>query len=93
MIGRGGIAAVDHRTVAAEAGVPLGSTTYYFESKADMVSQTLNYVADLEAERLARERERLATQIRARTKELLETNQLLLKTQKELLAYKKGLVV
>jgi PAS domain-containing protein len=41
----------------------------------------------------ARERERLATQIRARTRELLETNQLLLKTQKELLAYKKGLVV
>ena len=41
----------------------------------------------------ARERERLATQIRARTKELLETNRLLLKTQKELLAYKKGLVV
>lgn len=40
----------------------------------------------------AEERERLATQIRARTKELLEANQLLLKTQKELLAYKKGLV-
>lgn len=41
----------------------------------------------------ARERERLANQVRARTKELLETNQLLLKTQKELLAYKKGLSV
>ena len=41
----------------------------------------------------ARERERLAGQIRSRTKELLETNQLLLKTQKELLAYKKGLTV
>jgi hypothetical protein len=41
----------------------------------------------------ARERERLANQVRARTKELLETNQLLLKTQKELLAYKKGLTV
>lgn len=41
----------------------------------------------------ARERERLANQIRTRTKELLETNQLLLKAQKELLAYKKGLVV
>jgi PAS domain-containing protein len=41
----------------------------------------------------ARERERLANQVRARTKELLETNQLLLKTQKELLAYKKGLAV
>ncbi|MEJ7718872.1 MAG: hypothetical protein WKF31_13250 [Thermoleophilaceae bacterium] len=48
-----GLAAVDHRTVAAEAGVPLGSTTYYFSSKDDMASQTLNHVADQEAERLA----------------------------------------
>jgi len=50
----------------------------------------VKYQEMLETE--ARERERLATQIRTRTKELLETNQLLLKTQKELLAYKKGLV-
>lgn len=55
MIGRGGIAAVDHRAVAAEAGVPLGSTTYYFESKADMVAQALHHVADREAERLRTE--------------------------------------
>lgn len=41
----------------------------------------------------ARERERLAGQIRARTRELLETNQLLLKVQKELISYKKGLAV
>lgn len=41
----------------------------------------------------ARERERLASQIRARTKELLETNQLLLKTQRELMDYKKGITV
>lgn len=41
----------------------------------------------------AMERERLATQIRVRTKELLETNHLLLKTQKELLSYKKGLML
>jgi PAS domain-containing protein len=41
----------------------------------------------------AKERERLANQVRIRTKELLETNQLLLKAQKELLAYKKGLLV
>jgi hypothetical protein len=41
----------------------------------------------------ARERERLAAQIRSRTKELLETNQTLLRVQKELLAYKKGLSV
>jgi PAS domain-containing protein len=51
----------------------------------------VKYQEMLETE--ARERERLANQIRARTRELLETNQLLLKTQKELLAYKKGLVV
>jgi PAS domain-containing protein len=44
-------------------------------------------------EKDAGERERLANQVRMRTKELLETNQLLLKTQKELLAYKKGLTV
>jgi len=41
----------------------------------------------------ARERERLAQQIRSRTKELLETNQTLLKLQRELLAYKKGLML
>jgi hypothetical protein len=41
----------------------------------------------------ARERERLAGQIRARTKELLETNQALLRVQKELIAHKKGIAV
>jgi TetR/AcrR family transcriptional regulator, regulator of biofilm formation and stress response len=52
VIGRGGIAAVDHRAVAAEAGVPLGSTTYYFDSKDDMVARALEHVAEREAERL-----------------------------------------
>jgi PAS domain-containing protein len=41
----------------------------------------------------ARERERLAQQIRSRTRDLLETNQMLLKVQRELLAYKKGLML
>lgn len=41
----------------------------------------------------ARERERLAGQIRARTKELLDTNQLLLKVQRELISYKKGIAL
>ena len=41
----------------------------------------------------ARERERLATQIRTRTRELLETNQLLLKVQKELVQHKKGVAL
>ena len=39
----------------------------------------------------ARERERLATQIRTRTRELYEANQLLLKAQGELVQQKKGL--
>ncbi|HEX2265187.1 MAG TPA: TetR family transcriptional regulator [Solirubrobacterales bacterium] len=52
VIGRGGIAAVDHRAVAAEAGVPLGSTTYYFDSKDDMVARALEHVAEREAESL-----------------------------------------
>ena len=56
----------------------------------DEAEVQIKYQEMLENE--ARERERLAIQIRARTKELLQANQLLLKTQKELLAYKKGLV-
>ena len=55
----------------------------------DEAEVQVKYQEMLESE--ARERERLAAQIRVRTKQLLETNQLLLKTQKELLAYKKGL--
>jgi len=57
VIGRGGIAAVDHRAVAAEAGVPLGSTTYYFDSKDDMVARALEHVAERESERLRAESE------------------------------------
>lgn len=49
LIGEGGIAAIDHRAVAAAAGVPLGSTTYYFKSKDDMVAQALHHVAEREA--------------------------------------------
>jgi TetR/AcrR family transcriptional regulator, regulator of biofilm formation and stress response len=59
VIGRGGLAGVDHRAVAAEAGVPLGSTTYYFSSKDDMVTQTFAHVAEQEDERLAGQRHSL----------------------------------
>ncbi len=41
----------------------------------------------------ARERERLAGQIRTRTRELIETNQLLLKVQRELMSHKKGMAL
>ncbi|MBL4637388.1 MAG: PAS domain-containing protein [Kofleriaceae bacterium] len=57
----------------------------------DEAEVQVKYQEMLETE--AQERERLATQIRTRTKELLETNHLLLRTQKELLSYKKGLML
>jgi PAS domain-containing protein len=57
----------------------------------DEATVQVKYQEMLESE--ARERERLAQQIRARTKELLETNQMLLRIQKELLGYKKGLML
>src|SRR3954453_4527359 len=53
VIGRSGREAVTHRAVAEEAGVPLGSTTYYFDSRDDLLGQALEYVARSEAERYA----------------------------------------
>jgi PAS domain-containing protein len=75
--------------VTDEAGNHIGALEIQRNVTDEAVVQ-VKYQEMLETE--ARERERLATQIRTRTRELLETNQLLLKTQKELLAYKKGLV-
>src|SRR5690242_10083597 len=53
VIGRSGREAVTHRAVAEEAGVPLGSTTYYFDSRDDLLGQALEHVARSEAERYA----------------------------------------
>ncbi|HEV7559649.1 MAG TPA: PAS domain-containing protein [Kofleriaceae bacterium] len=76
--------------ITDETGTPVGALEIQRNVTDEAVVQ-VKYQEMLETE--ARERERLANQVRARTKELLETNQLLLKTQKELLAYKKGLTV
>ena len=76
--------------ITDEAGNHVGALEIQRNVTDEAVVQ-VKYQEMLENE--ARERERLANQVRARTKELLETNQLLLKTQKELLAYKKGLTV
>lgn len=46
VIGEGGTAALTHRAVAAEAGVPLAATTYYFESKDDLLEQALLLAAE-----------------------------------------------
>jgi PAS domain-containing protein len=75
--------------ISDEAGNHVGALEIQ-RNVTDEAEVQVKYQEMLESE--ARERERLATQIRARTRELLETNQLLLKTQKELLAYKRGLV-
>ena len=41
LIGRGGPAALTHRALASEAGVPLAATTYYFTSKDELLRETL----------------------------------------------------
>jgi DNA-binding transcriptional regulator YbjK len=53
VVARGGVGAVTHRVVAREAGVPLGSTTYYFKTKEDMVAQALELVAERETSAIA----------------------------------------
>jgi PAS domain-containing protein len=73
-----------------ENGNPCGALEIQRDVTDEAVVQ-VKYQEMLDNE--ARERERLASQIRSRTKELLETNQTLLRVQKELLAYKKGLSV
>ena len=47
-----GIDAVSHRSVAEAAGVSLGSTTYWFTSRQDMLCQALEHFARLEIETL-----------------------------------------
>ena len=73
-----------------DAGNPVGALEIQ-RNVTDEATVQVKYQEMLERE--ARERERLAQQIRARTKELLDTNQTLLKVQKELLGYKKGLML
>ncbi|MGW6459690.1 TetR/AcrR family transcriptional regulator [Streptomyces sp. NPDC055078] len=41
VVGRDGIAGLSHRTVAAEADVPLGSTTYHFASLDELLTAAL----------------------------------------------------
>jgi DNA-binding transcriptional regulator YbjK len=61
VIGRDGREGVTHRAVAEEAGVPLGSTTYYFDSRDDLLGQALEHVAAQEVDRYGRLGEELRT--------------------------------
>jgi DNA-binding transcriptional regulator YbjK len=47
-----GVDAVTHRRVAEAAGLPLASTTYWFESKEQMLTAALERAADRDIERL-----------------------------------------
>jgi DNA-binding transcriptional regulator YbjK len=54
VIGAHGTDAVTHRAVAAEAGVPVSATTYYFSSRDQLLEETLRLAAREETERLER---------------------------------------
>jgi DNA-binding transcriptional regulator YbjK len=59
VIAERGVSAVTHRAVAAEAAVPLSSTTYYFESLDELLEEALLLFVNREAERLGLLAERL----------------------------------
>src|SRR5215204_4202733 len=54
LIGERGPDAVTHRAVAERAGLPLSATTYWFESKEQLLQETLLLAAREEVERLER---------------------------------------
>lgn len=47
MIAAGGVDSVTHRRVAAAAQIPLGSTTYYFESREHLLRATFDHYLDV----------------------------------------------
>jgi DNA-binding transcriptional regulator YbjK len=54
LIGEHGTDAVTHRAVAERAGLPLSATTYWFESKDELLQETLLLANREEVERLER---------------------------------------
>jgi DNA-binding transcriptional regulator YbjK len=55
VIGQAGADAVTHRRVADEAGLPLASTTYYFESKEHLLTAAFEFAAERDLARLRNE--------------------------------------
>ncbi len=60
----GGFDAVRHRAVAERAGLPLASTTYYFDSLEDLVTAAVEHHANAELATGRRRLEELATRNR-----------------------------
>ncbi|WCB95784.1 hypothetical protein DSM104299_04535 [Baekduia alba] len=63
LIGAHGLDAVTHRAVAAEAGVPAASTSYYFRSKDELIDEALNTLATREIALLRARREALGERV------------------------------
>jgi DNA-binding transcriptional regulator YbjK len=61
LIGRGGIAALSNRRIAADAEVSLGSLTYHFPSQAELLRESLSLYVEEEIARL----ETIAADLRA----------------------------
>ncbi|MCW3008488.1 MAG: transcriptional regulator, TetR family [Solirubrobacterales bacterium] len=53
VVARDGVAAVTHRSVAEAAGVPLGSLTYYFSSKQELLRDALLLHVDEDTARIS----------------------------------------
>jgi DNA-binding transcriptional regulator YbjK len=60
-----GLAAVTHRAVAKQAGVPLAATTYYFDSKDDLIGEALSILIGDEIDRLSERARELGDAIRS----------------------------
>jgi TetR/AcrR family transcriptional regulator, regulator of biofilm formation and stress response len=73
LIGAHGLDGVTHRAVAAAAGVPAASTSYYFRSKDELIDEALSTLATREIERLRQRRQALGD----RAADLEETTQAL----------------
>jgi DNA-binding transcriptional regulator YbjK len=58
-----GLGAITHRAVAAEAKVPLAATTYYFESKNELLAEALQVLAEAEVSRLSERMRELSGRI------------------------------
>ena len=64
LLAEGGFDAVRHRAVAERAGLPLASTTYYFDSLEELVTAAVEHHGQTELENGRRQLEELATRNR-----------------------------
>lgn len=52
VIATAGLSGLSMRTVAAEAGMPLGALSYYFSGKADLVAESFRQLSEAEIDRV-----------------------------------------